>query len=90
MANNYFWHNCSYFNQIRGVAVGVKYAPSVTNLLLSQWREKEIFGSYIPEMTFYKRYIDDPIVLWECTEDSLIHFLENSNKNAYGLKFTGS
>lgn len=39
MTNNYFWHKGSYYKQIKGVAIGAKYAPSVANLLLSHWEE---------------------------------------------------
>lgn len=36
MTNNYFWHDGDYYNQIKGVAMGAKYAPSPANFLLSQ------------------------------------------------------
>lgn len=90
MSNNYFWHNGTHYNQIRGVAMGAKYAPSVANLLMSQWEESYIFGSDIPEISLYKRYIEYIIILWDGTEDSLKSFLFNINNNRYGLQFTGS
>lgn len=63
MSNNYFWHEGSCYKQIKGVAMGAKYAPSVANILMSQWEEHSIFGAHIPEISLYKIYIDDTVIL---------------------------
>lgn len=51
--------------------MGAKYAPSVANILMSQWEEISIYGKTIPEVSLYKRYIDDIIKLWDGSADSL-------------------
>lgn len=89
MSNNYFWHEGTHYNQIRGVAVGAKYTLSVANILMSQQEETSIFSKTIPEIYLYKRYIYD-IILWDGTEESLKVFLSKMNSNCYELRFTGS
>lgn len=90
MYNNNFWHEGSCFKQVKGVAMGAKYAPSVANISMSQWEEHCIFGVPTPEISLYKRYIDDIIILWNGTVEALETFLSNINNNCYGLKFTGN
>lgn len=37
MSNNYFWHEGTHYNQIRAVAMGAKYTPSVANDIIILW-----------------------------------------------------
>lgn len=53
MSNNYFWHEGTHYNEIRGVAMGAKYSLSVANILMSQWEETDMFGRDIPEIPLY-------------------------------------
>lgn len=87
MSNKYFWQEGSHYNH---GPWGGKYTPTVANLLMSQWEETSIFGKVIPEISLYKRYIDNITILWDGTEDNLRTFLASINDNSYGLKFTGS
>lgn len=48
------------------------------------------FGVPTPEISLYKRYIDDIIILWNGTVEVLETFLSNINNNCYELKFTGN
>lgn len=89
MACNYFWHDRKYYVQTKGVAMGARYAPSVANLFMDLWEEQYIFSKNIPQIKMYKRYIDDVIILWNGTTDSLTKFLDNLNNNKYGITFTG-
>lgn len=43
LLNNYFWFSGDYFLQIRGVAMGARFAPSVANLFMTHWEEEVIF-----------------------------------------------
>lgn len=90
MSNNNFWHEGSCFKQVKGVAMGAKYAPSVANILMSLREEHGIFGVPIPKIVLYKRYIDDVFILWNGTVEALETSLSNINNNFYGLKFTGN
>lgn len=90
MSCNYFWYNQNYYYvQTKGVAVGARYAPSVANLLMNMWEEEYIYAKNIPQVKLYRRYIDDLILFWEGTSETLESFLQDLNTNRYGLTFTG-
>lgn len=36
MGQNYFWFGGSYYLQIRGVAMGARFAPSMTNFFMAK------------------------------------------------------
>lgn len=88
MGNNYFWALNEYYNQIGGVAMGARYAPSVANITLNKWESETIFKNRPHSLLLYKRYIDDVMILWEGTKESFNKFLESMNMNKYNLKFT--
>lgn len=44
--------------------MGAKFAPSVANAFMSQWEESVIYSNIPTELTFYKRYIDDVLIVW--------------------------
>lgn len=50
-------HSVHWFCRLSLIA---KYAPSVDNILMSLW-----------EIALYKRYIDDVVILWNGTVESL-------------------
>lgn len=71
MGNNYFWFHNHYYNQTRGMAMGLRYAPSMANIVLNKWEQETIHQKKWKELTFYKRYIDDIILLWEGSQVGL-------------------
>lgn len=75
---SYFWHNSDYYKQIKGIAMGVKFAPSMANLFMAKWEEELVFRDLPPELVLYKRYIDDLIVIWTGDVESLTHFFSTT------------
>ena len=57
---------------------------------MDMWEAEHIYGQNIPQLRHYRRYIDDLIILWDGTEDSLETFIEELNNNRFGITFTGS
>lgn len=90
MKGCYFWYKGKFYSQTKGVAMGAKFAPSVANIVLNKWEEENIFNKARPEIGFYRRYIDDIILIWKGTETALKTFINNLNHNKYGLSFTGN
>lgn len=88
MGNNLFWANNQYYNKTGGVAMGARYAPSVTNVVLNKWEKETIYKNRNQSLFFYRRYIDDVILFWEGTEVELEIFLAQMNNNNYGLKYS--
>lgn len=48
-----------------------------------------MYVRYWPEHKFYKRFIDDIIVVWEGLEESLEHFMREIIRNPYDITFIG-
>lgn len=88
MGNNYFWAQNQFYNQIKGVAMGACYAPSVANIVLNKWELENIYHIPIKALMYYRRYIDDVILLWDGPLVELETFLTCLNDNQYGIKFT--
>lgn len=42
-----------------------------------------------PEVTLYKIYIDDMVIVWRGSKNSWKNFLEEINNNVYDVSFTG-
>lgn len=68
--------------------MGALYAPSVANLVLNKWEGETIYKDNHQALLFYKRYIDDVVLLWAGSQMSLEDFLLYLNQNEYGLRFT--
>lgn len=47
-----------------------------------------INGELWPNLGAYYRYIDDILVVWQRTMATLNEFIEQINRNKYGMKFT--
>lgn len=70
MESNYFWYKKNDYVQTKGVAMGTRYAPSVSNLFMNMWEIRYIYGKKRPEIKFYWRYKDDVIILWAGTAET--------------------
>lgn len=46
MHNNYFWYQNQYFQHLKGVAMGAKYAPIMANFVIAKWEEENIYKKW--------------------------------------------
>ena len=83
--HNYFWFQGVFYSQIRGVAMGAKYAPSLANLFMAQWEEDVVYALRRPELLLWARYIDDVLFLWKGDMESLDAFMIQWNDNDRGI-----
>ncbi|XP_040178228.1 uncharacterized protein LOC120910536 [Rana temporaria] len=88
LKHNYFWHDQTYYRQITGFAMGAKFAPSVANAFMAQWEEGSIYADIPMELTLYKRYIDDILIVWNGTQPALEKFLSKLNQNDKNITLT--
>lgn len=84
-----FWYDHKYYVQTKGVVMGVRYAPSIGNLLMNMWEEEYVYAKRIPQLKLCQRYIDDLIILWSGTAETFEQFLKDLNTKRYGITFTG-
>ncbi|CAI9595210.1 unnamed protein product, partial [Staurois parvus] len=89
MSHNYFWFDNKYYLQRTGVAMGAKFAPSLANLFMARWEEDLIYSRDWPQLIFYRRYIDDILLLWEGDEFTLLNFFTTTlNFNELNIKLS--
>ena len=96
LENNNFYFNDKMYTQVRGTAMGTKFAPTYATLVLAYLEEKlyvqtEIkygkeFARYIKDN--WKRFLDDCFILWTKGEDNLKTFHSILNELHSDLKFT--
>lgn len=86
LSHNYFWYLGKYYTQIKGVAMGAKFAPSLAHLFMSAWEDKFIYGQRRKELLFYRRCIDDLFFIWTGSKSSLISFVNDLNDNNIKLE----
>ncbi|XP_011407404.1 PREDICTED: uncharacterized protein LOC105314749 [Amphimedon queenslandica] len=86
--NNYFEFSKKVFLQVIGTAMGAAFSPTVANIYMSVLI-KRFLSSTTEKPFFFKRYIDDIIMLWPKHQD-LNNFFNKLNKFHPNIKFTMS
>ena len=87
LCNNTFEFNNEYYKQIQGTAMGTKLAPAYANIFMGKL-EHSILSTAPLKPLFYKRYIDDILILWPHSETELNKFLLDINSFHDSIKFT--
>jgi len=59
------------YQQLQGCTMGIILVPAYTNIFIGKI-ENNFLSQTTVKPLYYKRYIDDLIVLWEHTEDELM------------------
>ncbi|CAN2389486.1 hypothetical protein PRIEUP_LOCUS5899, partial [Pristimantis euphronides] len=89
LTHNYFSFEDMIFLQTKGTAMGAKCAPSYANLFMGAFEEFfNINGR--SNTVLYKRYIDDLLLIWRGSHDSLKSLVFELNQNNWGLEFTST
>ena len=87
LCNNTFEFNNEYYKQIQGTAMGTKLAPAYANIFMGKL-EHSILSTAPLKPLFYKRYIDDILILWPHSETELNKFLLDINSFHDSITFT--
>lgn len=74
------WHflefNGSFYRQIRGTAMGSNFAVVYACLFLCHLEQEVQRRMPTPELSFFKRFIDDGLLVWTGSRDRLQEFLD--------------
>ena len=87
LKNNLFEFDGVYYKQLQGTAMGTKLAPAYANIFMGQL-EQNILSHISIKPSFYKRFIDDILILWPHSEADLKTFLASLNDFHPSIKFT--
>lgn len=80
---NDFEFNGDYYLQIKGTAMGKKFAPSYANIFMADWEEAALKECPTKPLCYY-RYLDDIFGIWVGSErqfQEFINILNNQDKS---------
>ena len=87
LKNNIFEFSDKTYKQLRGTAIGTKFAPPYAVLFMAALEEK-ILSKVKKKPSVWWRYIDDIFFIWEHGEESLQEFINEINSFHPTIKFT--
>ena len=85
LTSNTFTFNNKQYLQTQGTAMGQRYAPSYANIYMAQW-EREALTKCTLRPTFFFRFLDDIIGVWEHGIDTFTHFVDTLNNHHTSIK----
>lgn len=74
LGRNDFEFNNQYFLQVKGVAMGKKFAPAYANIFMADWEEAALNKCEKKPFT-YLRYLDDIFGIWNHSEEDFKKFI---------------
>ena len=89
LTKNDFEFNMEHFLQIKGTAMGKKFAPAYANIFMANWEEEALSKCPIKPL-HYLRYLDDIWGIWTDSKEKLKEFIDilNSHDPSIKLKYT--
>uniref|UniRef100_A0A803K2I9 Reverse transcriptase domain-containing protein n=1 Tax=Xenopus tropicalis TaxID=8364 RepID=A0A803K2I9_XENTR len=91
LSHNFFLFDQVFYLQRCGTSMGAKFAPAYANLYMGWWEETHIYGGdslYLHNIVFYKRYVDDLLLVWQGSHSEFLLFVTELNTNTLNLRFT--
>ncbi|KAL2076761.1 hypothetical protein ACEWY4_027643 [Coilia grayii] len=85
LTHNDFEFNDDYYLQIRGTAMGKKFAPAYANIYMAEW-EESVFPKCKKTPTHYYRFLDDIWGTWPYTEKEFKEFILTLNSHHPWIK----
>ena len=87
LKNNDFKFGDQHYRQCYGTSMGKIYAPTYANIFMANW-EYEIMKKAKRKPDFYRRFIDDAILIWQDSIESLHQFLQLCNSFDESIKIS--
>lgn len=85
LTRNDFEFNGEFYLQIKGTAMGKKFAPAYANIYMAEW-EASALATCQKRPTHYYRYLDDIWGLWTHPEEDFDTFLATLNNHNASIK----
>ena len=85
LTKNDFEFNGEYYLQIKGTAMGKKFAPAYANIFMANW-EEEALAKCPKKPLHYLRYLDDIWGIWTGTKVEFGHFIDILNTHDPSIK----
>lgn len=85
LMRNDFMFNGQYYLQIKGTAMGKKFAPAYANIFMANW-EESVFAKCEHKPSHYFRYLDDIWGIWEGSKEQFQEFVDVLNSHDPSIK----
>lgn len=85
LTRNDFEFDGKYFLQIKGTAMGKKFAPAYADIFMASW-ETTALEKCNKKPLYYYRYLDDIWGIWTHSEEDFTQFLETLNNHNDSIK----
>lgn len=85
LTKNDFLFNGKYYLQIKGTAMGKRFAPAYANIFMANW-EEEVFAKCSKRPLHYYRYLDDLWGIWGYSEEDFEEFIQILNTHDPSIK----
>lgn len=89
LTKNDFEFDSEFYLQIKGTAMGKKFAPAYANIYLAHWEESALASTPIKPKLYF-RFLDDIWGTWEDTEQSFQSFTADLNRHHPSIKVKSS
>lgn len=85
LTKNDFEFNSEWFLQVKGTAMGKKFAPSYANIYMAKWEEGALAAWPLKPLQYW-RFLDDIWGVWPGTEAQFTDFAEHLNNFHKSIK----
>lgn len=85
LARNDFVFQDQFYLQIKGTAMGKRFAPAYANIFMANW-EKGALAKCPKKPAAYARYLDDIFGIWKGTREEFDQFVEILNSHDPSIK----
>lgn len=85
LTKNDFEFNEEYYLQIKGTAMGKRFAPAYANIFMANW-EEEALSKCPKRPLYYLRYLDDIWGIWTYSEQEFDQFIDILNNHDPSIK----
>lgn len=89
LLRNDFQFNGEWFLQVKGTAMGKRFAPAYADIFMAEW-ETSALGTCDKKPLHYHRYLDDIWGVWTYSEEEFNHFLHTLNNHNASIKLKSS
>lgn len=85
LTRNDFEFNGDFYLQVKGTAMGKKFAPAYANIFMAEW-ESEALSKCVKKPLYYYRFLDDIWGIWHHSEQDFEGFLNTLNGHNASIK----
>lgn len=87
LTRNDFQFDSKFYLQIKGTAMGKRFAPSYANIFMANWEESALALCPLKPLYFY-RFLDDIWGIWTYSEGEFLTFFNQLNNHHRSIKLT--